>query len=71
MKTLQQLREGSRLSKAKLGRRFGVDAKTVWNWEHGQPVKPLVVLAYAAAFGVAEEDIDVIIQRYPALGWAA
>lgn len=56
MPTLQQLPERDVLSKAKLARRLGVTDRTVYAWERGEPVKPLVISAHL--FGVDARDID-------------
>ena len=72
--TFKDLREHGKLgkmSKARLARTFGVTERTIYEWERGTPVKPLVVHAYADVFGVATDEIDAVIQRYPALEWAA
>lgn len=65
MHTLQQLRESNGLSKAKLARRLGVTDRTIYAWEKGEPVKPLVVHAYADLFDVDADDIEAVIARYP------
>ena len=64
MHTLQELRESQGLSKAKLARRFGVTDRTIYAWEKGEPVKPLVVHAYADVFRVDADEIDAVIARY-------
>jgi transcriptional regulator with XRE-family HTH domain len=64
MHTLQELRESQGLSKAKLARRFGVTDRTIYAWEKGEPVKPLVVYAYADVFNVDADEIDAVIARY-------
>jgi DNA-binding XRE family transcriptional regulator len=61
---LKALREDSRMSKAKLARTLGVTERTIYAWEKGEPVKPLVVHAYADVFGVAVDEIDAVIARY-------
>lgn len=64
MHTLQELRESQGLSKAKLARKFGVTDRTIYAWEKGEPVKPLVVHAYADLFDVKPDEIDVVIAGY-------
>lgn len=65
MHTLQELRESKGLSKAKLARKLGVTDRTIYAWERGEPVKPLVLHAYADVFEVDAEEIDAVIARYP------
>jgi DNA-binding XRE family transcriptional regulator len=64
MTTFKELREGHHMSKAKLAREFGVTERTIYAWEKGDPVKPLVVLAYAELFDTSPDDIDALIARY-------
>ena len=64
MTTLKTLREDRKMSKAKLAREFGVTERTIYAWEKGEPVKPLVVHAYADVFDVAADEIDAVIARY-------
>lgn len=64
MTTLKALREDHKMSKAKLAREFGVTERTIYAWEKGEPVKPLVVLAYAELFHTPRTEIDAVIARY-------
>ena len=64
MTTLKELREDHKMSKAKLAREFGVTERTIYAWEKGEPVKPLVLHAYADLFHVPSDQIDAVIARY-------
>ena len=61
MSTLKELREEQHMSKAQLARQFGVTERTIYSWEKGDPVKPLVVLAYAELFDTDPTQIDAPI----------
>ena len=61
MSTLKELREEQHMSKAQLARQFGVTERTIYSWEKGDPVKPLVVLAYAELFDTEPAEIDATI----------
>ena len=63
MTTFKALREDRKMSKAKLAREFGVTERTIYSWEKGEPVKPLVVRAYADLFDVPATEIDAVIAR--------
>lgn len=65
MTTLKALREDHKISKAKLARQLGVTERTIYAWEKGEPVKPLVVHAYADIFDINADEIDAVIARYP------
>lgn len=64
MTNFKKLREEHGISKAKLAREFGVTDRTIYAWEKGEPVKPLVVLAYSAKFEVPTDEIEAVIARY-------
>ena len=63
MTTLKALREDHKMSKAKLARQFGVTERTIYSWEKGEPVKPLVLHAYADLFDIPASEIDAVIAR--------